>query len=290
MCGIIGIVQSDKRACVNQAIVDALTILQHRGQDAAGIVTASNNRLHMLKNKGTVAEVFVQDNIVTLKGNIGIGHVRYPTAGGGNCSEAQPLYTNYPFGIAISHNGNLTNTDELAEQMRRKYRHINTDSDSEVLLNVFADELQRRQLATITPDDIFDAVQVIMRKCKGGYAVVMLINGLGLLAFRDPHGIRPLCFGSRESATGKHTVCNKKQERILHPSHPAPYAYSYSPGGFRNRLRCGIGECGDRCPRPPRSLPPGQRCAARGGDTVHRRRRSVHHGVRCRCTLHSLHL
>lgn len=257
MCGIIGIVLSNKNACVNQAIVDGLTILQHRGQDASGIVTNSRNRLHMLKNKGTVSEVFVQENIVNLRGNIGIGHVRYPTAGGGKCSEAQPLYTNYPFGIAIAHNGNLTNTEELAEQMRSNFRHINTDSDSEVLLNVFADELQRRQLSKISPDDVFDAVQIIMRKCKGAYSVVMLINGLGLLAFRDPNGIRPLCFGSRQSETGNHlsdlllrifqiflfnTVCQHQFVKIT--------------SNFRNRLRRCIGECSDRCAGPPLELPP----------------------------------
>lgn len=202
MCGIIGLVYSDAKSHVNQALVDGLTILQHRGQDAAGIVTGSNNRLNLMKNIGSVSEVFTQDNMVSLRGNIGIGHVRYPTAGGGRSCEAQPLYTNFPFGIAIAHNGNLINACELGDQMRQNFRHVNTDSDSEVLLNVFADELQRRQMATITPEDIFDSVRVLMRKCRGAYAVVILINRLGLLAFRDPHGIRPLCFGSRETATG----------------------------------------------------------------------------------------
>ena len=209
MCGIIGLVYSDQKLHVNQALVDGLTILQHRGQDAAGIVTAHNNRLNLMKNNGTVADVFTQENIVNLKGNIGIGHVRYPTAGGSTSSEAQPLYTNFPFGIAIAHNGNLTNTDELIQRMRNSHRHVNTDSDSEVLLNVFADELQRRQLSNITPEDIFDSVRIVMRKCKGAYAVVILINRLGLLAFRDPYGIRPLCFGTRESSTGEnYSACS----------------------------------------------------------------------------------
>lgn len=202
MCGIIGLVYSDANSHVNQALVDGLTILQHRGQDAAGIVTASNNRLNLMKSNGQVSEVFTQDNVVSLRGNIGMGHVRYPTSGGSRCCEAQPLFTNYPFGIAIAHNGNLTNAPELAKQMQKNFRHVNTDSDSEVLLNVFADELQRRQMANISPEDIFDTVRTLMRKCHGAYAVVILINRLGLLAFRDPHGIRPLCFGSRQSPTG----------------------------------------------------------------------------------------
>ena len=202
MCGIIGLVLSHQKSHVSQALVDGLTILQHRGQDAAGIVTASNNRLNLLKNTGKVADVFTQENIVNLKGNIGIGHVRYPTAGGGKCSEAQPLYSNFPFGIAIAHNGNLTNTEELIQGLQNCHRHVNTDSDSEVLLNVFADELSRRQLTNVSPEDIFDSVRIVMRKCKGAYAVVMLINRLGLLAIRDPHGIRPLCFGTRETEHG----------------------------------------------------------------------------------------
>lgn len=202
MCGIIGLVYANPNLHVNQALVDGLTMLQHRGQDAAGIVTSYHNRLHMRKENGTVAEVFTQDNIVHLKGNIGIGHVRYPTAGGSCSAEAQPFYTNFPFGIALAHNGNLTNTSDLLESMHRNHRHINTDSDSEVLLNVFADELQRRHLNNVTADDIFDAVSIVMRKCKGGYAVVLLINTVGLLAFRDPNGIRPLCFGKRKSPFG----------------------------------------------------------------------------------------
>lgn len=202
MCGIVGLVYANQDAHVNQAILDALTMLQHRGQDAAGIVTSDKNRLNMRKDNGTVAEVFTQENVVSLRGNIGIGHVRYPTAGGSCSAEAQPFYTNYPYGIAIAHNGNLTNPEELLESMQNVYRHINTGSDSELLLNLFADELQRRQLSHITADDIFDAVRIVMRKVKGSYAVVILINRVGLLAFRDPHGIRPLCFGKRKSGSG----------------------------------------------------------------------------------------
>eukprot|EP01038_Epipyxis_sp_PR26KG_P007118 gene7118-9714_t len=202
MCGIIGLVYADPSAHVNQALVDALTILQHRGQDAAGIVTELNGKLNLRKDTGAVAEVFTQENIINLRGNIGIGHVRYPTAGGSCSAEAQPLYTNSPFGIALAHNGNLTNTAELMKSMHSVHRHINTDSDSELLLNVFADELQKRQVNDITPDDLFDSVRVVMRKCKGAYAVVILINRIGLLAFRDPNGIRPLCFGKKKHAKG----------------------------------------------------------------------------------------
>jgi amidophosphoribosyltransferase len=182
-------------------------ILQHRGQDAAGIVTCSQGRLHLRKNPGPVSEVFTQNNTRTLVGNIGIGHVRYPTAGGGggSCSsEAQPLYTNAPFGIALAHNGNLTNTDELTAALLAEHRHINTDSDSELLLNVFAGELQKCVNGSQFPSlhNIFTAVRAVMYRCTGAYSVVLLINGLGLLAFRDPYGIRPLCFGARNSPKG----------------------------------------------------------------------------------------
>lgn len=202
MCGIIGLVYADKERCVNQALVDGLTILQHRGQDAAGIVTCEGNQLNLHKSKGSVAEVFTQETVTQLRGNIGIGHCRYPTAGVSVSAEAQPFYTNYPFGIAIAHNGNLTNTQELISQVARTQRHVNTTSDSELLLNVFADELARRQISELTPNDIFDAVGIVMRKCHGAYSVVILINGIGLLCFRDPHGIRPLCYGKRKSTFG----------------------------------------------------------------------------------------
>ena len=203
MCGVIGLVYANPDAHVYQSLVDALTLLQHRGQDAAGIVTVSRNRLNLRKDTGTVAEVFTQDNVADLLGNIGIGHVRYPTAGDSSCSaEAQPLYTNTPFGIALAHNGNLTNTEELLQVMYREHRHINTNNDSELLLNLFAEELQRRHLEDITPDEIFDTVRSVMRRCKGGYSVLMVINRVGLLAFRDPFGIRPLCYGTRSTEFG----------------------------------------------------------------------------------------
>ena len=203
MCGIIGLINCDVDTNVNQALVDALTILQHRGQDAAGIVTIHQNRFNLIKQNGTVADVFTQDNITGLLGNVGIGHVRYPTAGGSCSAEAQPLYTNTPFGIALAHNGNLTNTVELAEHIRSDRRHINTNSDSELLLNVFAEELQRRRISKMTTDEVFDAVRSVMRRCRGGYACVILINRIGMVAFRDPYGIRPLCYGRREAGTGR---------------------------------------------------------------------------------------
>jgi len=155
-------------------------------------------KLNLRKDVGAVAEVFTQSNILSLTGNAGIGHVRYPTAGGSCSAEAQPLYTNAPFGIALAHNGNLTNTEELAEYLEQERRHINTNSDSEVLLNIFAEELQRRRIREKSPDEIFDAIRGTMRRCRGAYAVVMIINGVGLVAFRDPFGIRPLCYGTRK--------------------------------------------------------------------------------------------
>lgn len=203
MCGIIGILLSDKNSFVGQCLVDGLTMLQHRGQDAAGIVTMNDRRLHLRKDNGSVSEVFLQQHILNLPGNVGIGHVRYPTAGGSCSAEAQPLYTNSPYGIALAHNGNLINTKDLLEIMSQEHRHINTDSDSEVLLNIFAEELQRRRIRDDRPDEVFDAVRTVMRRCKGGYSVVMVINGIGLLAFRDPFGIRPLCFGTRKNISGQ---------------------------------------------------------------------------------------
>lgn len=207
MCGVIGLVLSDPEAHVAQALVDGLTILQHRGQDAAGIVTASGNRFNLRKDTGLVSEVFTQQNIVHLKGNRGIGHVRYPTAGtagssnsssSSNPSEAQPFYASYPFGIALAHNGNLTNTADLLLQVQHAHRHVNTASDSELLLNIFADELGRRNCHEMDAEDVLDTVRIVMRKVQGALAVIVLINGVGMLAFRDPHGIRPLCYGSRQ--------------------------------------------------------------------------------------------
>ena len=194
MCGILGIINENKKQ-VNQSLVDGLTVLQHRGQDSAGIATIHNNRFHMYKNKGLVSEVFNQDNITNLIGNMGIGHVRYSTSGSTSIFECQPLYTNTPFGIALVHNGNLTNTDELTDYMISKKRNINTNSDSELLLNVFAEELYSKNVSKLNQFDIFEAVKKVMQICNGGYSVIILINRIGMVVFRDPYGIRPLCFG-----------------------------------------------------------------------------------------------
>jgi amidophosphoribosyltransferase len=181
-------------------LFDGLTVLQHRGQDAAGMVTSERGRLHLRKDNGLVRDVFQQHHMNELRGNVGIGHVRYPTAGSSSCAEAQPLYTNYPHGIVIAHNGNLTNTDDLKEHLVTKQRHVNTDSDSELLLNLFAESLnQHQQENENTMEAVFATCKHIMHQSKGGYATVIYINGVGLVGFRDPHGIRPLTFGCRSS-------------------------------------------------------------------------------------------
>ena len=183
-------------------LFDALTVLQHRGQDAAGMVVADRERLHLRKDNGLVKDVFLQHHMVELRGNAGIGHVRYPTAGSSSCAEAQPLYTNYPHGICFAHNGNLTNTDELYEIVKTQFnRHVNTDSDSELLMNMFAENLiaEKEDEQEDVSKRIFESVSKLMDKCKGGYAAICLINGVGLVGFRDPNGIRPLVIGSRNS-------------------------------------------------------------------------------------------
>ncbi len=200
MCGIVGMVGTSP---VNQRLYDALTVLQHRGQDAAGIMTALEGRLCWRKGAGLVRDVFEQRHMLELAGNVGVGHVRYPTAGCDSLSEAQPFYVNAPYGICLAHNGNLTNAAELAEVLiREDRRHLNTESDSEVLLNVFASELQRVGTARVTAADIFAAVNAVYRRCRGGYAVVAMVIGHGILGFRDPHGIRPLVLGQRRTPRG----------------------------------------------------------------------------------------
>ncbi|MCP4596316.1 amidophosphoribosyltransferase, partial [Neptuniibacter sp.] len=200
MCGIVGIVAKSN---VNQTIFDALTVLQHRGQDAAGMVTCEGNKFFLRKDNGLVNEVFRTRHMKRLVGNVGIGHVRYPTAGSSSSAEAQPFYVNSPYGIALAHNGNLTNADDLADKMfRADLRHINTTSDSEVLLNVFAHELQLQGKLQPQADDMFSAVRRVYERCTGGYAAVAMITGYGMLAFRDPNGIRPLTYGKRETEEG----------------------------------------------------------------------------------------
>src|SRR5690606_29137796 len=200
MCGIVGVVGHTP---ANQQIYDALTVLQHRGQDAAGIMTYHDGELFLRKQNGLVRDVFQQRHMLALKGNMGVGHVRYPTAGCDSSSEAQPFFVNSPYGICLGHNGNLTNAAELAEVLiREDRRHLNTESDSEVLLNVLASELSRAGKPRASATDIFTAVTQVYRRCRGGFAVVAMIVGHGLLGFRDPHGIRPLVIGRRESPHG----------------------------------------------------------------------------------------
>ncbi len=195
MCGIVGIVGTTP---VNQSIYDALTVLQHRGQDAAGICTIESNRFRLRKANGLVKDVFEARHMQRLQGEVGIGHVRYPTAGSSSASEAQPFYVNSPFGITLAHNGNLTNANEVREKLFDKdRRHINTTSDSEVLLNVLAHEIDTVR-GNVTSEDVFRAVMNVHRTIRGAYAVVAMIIGHGMIAFRDPKGIRPLCLGKRE--------------------------------------------------------------------------------------------
>ncbi|GGW95186.1 amidophosphoribosyltransferase [Alteromonas halophila] len=201
MCGIVGIVG---KTPVAQSLYDGLTVLQHRGQDAAGIMTIDQNMFNLRKANGLVRDVFHTRHMKRLTGNMGIGHVRYPTAGSSSSAEAQPFYVNSPFGIAFAHNGNLTNAHELQEEVFRiARRHINTTSDSELLLNILAHELQEATDFTVTADDIFEVVTKVHKKIRGAYAVVAAIIGQGVVAFRDPHGIRPLALGKRVTEMGE---------------------------------------------------------------------------------------
>ena len=202
MCGILAVVS---RNPVNQLLYDGLLLLQHRGQDAAGIATATSKSLNMHKASGLVRDVFRTRNMRSLSGNSGIAHVRYPTAGSAsNSEEAQPFYVNAPFGIVLAHNGNLTNSGQLTEEMfRRDRRHINTASDSEVLLNVLANELQAAAVGvSLDPDTVFKAIAELHKRVRGAYACVAEIAGYGIVAFRDPFGIRPLCYGVAETDAG----------------------------------------------------------------------------------------
>ena len=202
MCGIIGIVA---KSAVNQAIYDGLTVLQHRGQDAAGVVTCDDRNLYLRKDNGLVRDVIKTRHMLNLKGNMGIGHVRYPTAGCASSAEAQPFYVNSPYGVTLAHNGNLINAESLKEDlMREELRHLNTNSDSEVLLNILANELNKsgKSRDKLQPNDIFQAVKHLHKRCKGGYSAVVMITGIGILGFRDPNGIRPIVFGDRKTNSG----------------------------------------------------------------------------------------
>ena len=197
MCGVVGLVSKNE---VSPSLYEALTVIQHRGQDAAGISTIEEGRLHTRKQIGLVRDVFREKHIEELKGQIGIGHVRYPTAGGASREYSQPLYVNSPYGISISHNGNLVNTEELAKELYKdNYRHLNTSSDSEVILNVFAHELQKEGSFNPSPEQIFKAVEKTHLRLKGAYSVLLMISGVGLVAIRDPKGIRPLILGKKDN-------------------------------------------------------------------------------------------
>ena len=200
MCGISAIVA---HSAVNLDLYESLSVLQHRGQDAAGITTCENGRFYMRKGNGLVRDVFYKKHMENLPGKMGIAHARYPTAGTSSSAEAQPLYVNSPYGIVLAHNGNLTNADELKEELfQSELRHLNTDSDTEALLNIFAHELQLNAKPDFNHEDIFTAVSAIHRRCRGGYAVVAMVVGKGILAIRDPYGIRPLVYGIRKTEQG----------------------------------------------------------------------------------------
>ncbi|TNH03723.1 amidophosphoribosyltransferase [Testudinibacter sp. TR-2022] len=201
MCGIIGIIGQTP---VNQAIYDGLTVLQHRGQDAAGIVTVDDeNRFRLRKANGLVSDIFQQIHMLRLQGNAGIGHVRYPTAGSSSVSEAQPFYVNSPYGLTLVHNGNLTNSDELKQTLfTLARRHVNTNSDSEALLNILAYHLDYSASLDLQAEDIFNAIRKTHADIRGAYACVAMIIGFGMVAFRDPYGIRPLVLGKRTLDNG----------------------------------------------------------------------------------------
>lgn len=230
MCGVLGILGHEP---ANQLLYDGLQLLQHRGQDAAGIVTASGKKFHMHKGKGLVRDVFRTRHMRDLQGQTGIAHVRYPTAGHADSSaEAQPFYVNSPFGIVLAHNGNLTNTDQLYQNVCfTDLRHINTESDSEVLLNVFAHALENQVTDhhQLNIKDIFAAVTTVHQHVKGAYAVVALIAGNGLLAFRDPFGIRPLCLGSKKTQSGQ-TDYIVASESVVFASLGYKYVRDIQPG------------------------------------------------------------
>ena len=242
MCGIIGVVA---KTPVNQLLYDGLLLLQHRGQDAAGIVTSEQQTFHMHKGPGLVRDVFRTRDMRSLPGNLGIAHCRYPTAGSAFAgSEAQPFYVNSPFGIVLGHNGNLTNSDQLKQEMfRSDLRHINTNSDSEVLLNVLAHELERAATGPrLDPETVFNAVANVHRRVRGAYAIVAMIAGCGVLAFRDPHGIRPLVIGSNDTESGPEWLVASESValeslgfRIVRDVAPGEAILFDEAGGFHSR-------------------------------------------------------
>jgi amidophosphoribosyltransferase len=253
MCGITGIVARNN---VNQAIYDSLTMLQHRGQDAAGMVTCDGDRLYLRKNNGLVRDVFHTRHMMNLKGRMGIGHVRYPTAGSASSAEAQPFYVNSPYGITLAHNGNLTNGKELSHDlMNSDLRHLNTGSDSEILLNILAHELQRvgKTRSNLTAADLFQAVAGLHKRCRGGYAAVAMITGVGILGFRDPFGIRPIVFGERITDKGKEymiasesVAINSSGFNLIRDIEPGEAVF-ISAEGELHTLQCADDPCSTPC-------------------------------------------
>ncbi len=241
MCGIIGIVGYEP---VSPRLYDGLSLLQHRGQDAGGIATSHKGRLILRRGAGLVRDVFTTDDIQRLQGQMGIGHVRYPTAGTSASAESQPFYVNSPYGIVMGHNGNLTNADTLQRELfEADLRHINTSSDSEVLLNVFAHELQALRPSThLEPAQIFDTVAAVHRRCRGAYAVIGMIVGRGVFAFRDPLGIRPAVIGERITDNGiEHAIASESVAlqglgfTLLRDIEPGEAVYIDANGGLHTR-------------------------------------------------------
>lgn len=242
MCGLVGVVAKSEVAVT---LYDTLTVLQHRGQDAAGIATSDKGKLNLRKDNGLVKDVFRTRHMRRLTGNMGIGHVRYPTAGSSSPALAQPFYVNSPYGLSLAHNGNLTNSTQLAKELYSEdLRHINTDSDSEVLLNIFAHELVQVGREIPTPDDVFKAVEGVHHRCRGGYVALVMITGYGIVGFRDPHGIRPLVYGKRINKEGnaeymlasESVALDSQGFTVVRDVAPGEAVYIDADGGLHTRV------------------------------------------------------
>lgn len=251
MCGIVGISANKP---VSHDLYDAMTVLQHRGQDAAGIVTEDNGRFYLRKNNGMVRDIFTQNHMMYLRGNSGMGHLRYPTAGTSSAAESQPFYVNSPYGITLVHNGNLTNHEQLSNDLfKTDLRHINTNSDSEVLLNIIAHELQSLKQPKLDHDGIFKAITNVYKRCKGAFTVIAMVSGHGMLAFRDPNGIRPLIYGTRLDKNGntEYMIASESVAldtlgfKIERDVKPGEVIYIDKNGTFHNKI------CAEEQPHTP---------------------------------------